>query len=150
MRWMSKLAALGVMWMACGHVPAAEDPCAPDMTDRRFAPDARTLVDFGSRRACGLSGRDEQSPETADVVVWEVGDAVWGRSAAMHKSGAVVIAEKTSDGWRELRRLRSPRPAAYGGFGTQVASNGRWLAVLARRPQGVWVFDLQNLDVAPL
>jgi hypothetical protein len=150
MQWTSKLALLGLMWMACGHVLAAKDPCATDTTNPRLALDARTLVDLGSRRVCGLSARDEQSPETADVVIWEVGGAAWARSAAMHKSGAVVIAEQTPGGWRELRRLRSPQPAAYGGFGTQVASDGRWLAVLARRPQGVWVFDLQNLDAAPL
>lgn len=138
------------MGIASGHVPAVEDPCAPETTNPEFSLDARAKVDLGSRRACGLSGLDEQSPETADVVVWEVGGAAWARSAAMLKSGAVVIVEQSSGGWRELRRLRSPQPAAYGGFGTQVASDGRWLAVLARQPQGVWVFDLQNLDTAPL
>lgn len=150
MQWTFKLAALGLVWMAYGHAPAAEDPCSPGSTNPRFALDARSLIDIGSRRACGLSGRDEQSPETADVVVWDVGSAAWARSAAMHKSGAVIIAEQTPDGWRELRRLRSPQPAAYGGFGIQLASDERWLAVLSRRPQGVWVFDLQNLDAAPV
>ncbi len=150
MQWTLKIAALGLIGIASGHVPAVEGPCAPETTNPAFSLDARAQVALGSRRACGLSGLDEQSPETADVVVWEVGGAAWARSAAMPKSGAVVIVEQSSGGWREVRRLRSPQPAAYGGFGTQVASDGRWLAVLARQPQGVWVFDLQNLDTAPL
>lgn len=150
MQWTSKLAALGLIWLPYGHAPAAEDPCAPGSSNPKLALDARSLVDLGSRRACGLSGQDERSPEAADVVVWDIGGAAWARSAAMHKSGAVVIAEQTPDGWRELRRLRSPQPAAYGGFGIQLASDGRWIAVLSRRPQSIWVFDLQNLDSPPL
>lgn len=149
MQWTSKLFALGLMWTA-GQVHAAQDPCAPDATNPRLAPDAPTMVDLGTRRACGLPWRDESSPETADVVVYEVGAAAWSRRAAMHKPGFVIVAERTSDGWRELRRLRSPEPKAYSGFGTQLASDGRWLSVLSRSPQRVWVFDLQNLDAAPL
>ena len=99
---------------------------------------------------CSNVGEDAGAPDTADVVVWEAGEAHWASTAAMHQSGAVIVAQRTSDGWREIRHIRSPQPVAYGGFGSQLSSNGKWLAVLASRSQRVWIFDLQNVDSTPI
>lgn len=151
MRWMSMLLGLTVF---ASHVSvgAAEEPCAlcaPCAGEPRFAADPRALLDVGELRVCGLPRQDDGVPDSADVVLWEVGEARWAKTAAIHQPGTVVVARRRGNGWRELRRLRSPQPAAYGGFGVQLASNGRWLAVLAARPQRVWVFDLKNLDATP-
>ena len=138
------------LWVASGCVQAIEEPCAPRTGGSRLTVDPRAWFEIGQFRACGLSREGNQVPDSADVVVWEVGEAAWAKTAAMHQSGAVVVARRTDNEWREQSRLRSPQPAAYGGFGAQLASDGRWLAVLAARVQRVWVFDLRNLDATPL
>lgn len=140
----SLFVGVGGAVLACTAM--AHDPCAPRSGSSGATLDPRAWIEIGSLRVCGIPRNDDDAAQTADVLVWEVGEAAWSRNGAFLQPGAVIVARLQEGVWREVRQLRSPQPAAYGGFGTQLASNGRWLAVLSKRPQSVWVFDLSTLE----
>lgn len=130
--------------VALADVPA--EPCAL-VTNGPRAIDPRTWLEVGDLRICTNPKQEQEVPDSADIVVWEVGDANWANSAAINQPGSLLVAQHSSGSWRVIRILRSPHPAAYSGFGSQIASDGRWLAVLEGRQQRVWVFNLDNLSM---
>lgn len=123
----------------------AAEPCAL-VTNGPHATDPRTWLEVGDLRICINPTQEQEVPESSDVVVWEIGDASWADSAAIVQSGSLLVVQHSSGSWQVVRVLRSPHPVAYSGFGSQIASDGRWLAVLEQRQQRVWVFDLDNLS----
>ncbi|WP_201190254.1 hypothetical protein [Pseudomonas fluorescens] len=127
---------------ALADLPA--EPCALVINGSHVT-DPRTWLEVGDLRICTNAGQDEEVPDSADVVVWEAGDAKWASTAPVHQAGSVLVARQSSSRWQVIRTLRSPHPVAYSGFGAQLASDGKWLAVLEGRQQRVWVFDLNNL-----
>lgn len=132
-----------VAGLLLGGALKAQEACSPPVAT---VVDPRIWVEIGALRVCGAPRQDDSVAQRADVLVWESGEATWARKAAFMQPGVVTVAIRQEGAWRAVRELRSPEPAAYGAFGAQLASNGRWLAVLSRRPQSVWMFDLSQPD----
>lgn len=106
---------------------------------------ATVLAELKERqvRVCAIPGAAQGNPDQSDIVVWDPGNASWALSAAMPATGAVQVLARQGETWTLTRVLRSPRPLAYGGFGTQLALAGTTLAVVQAKPVTVWTFDLQ-------
>lgn len=146
MRWSAVLIAFVSLDCCASNSNPDEAACLQAAAPARPGFDARTRIELPSLRLCGFPMQKTDVAESADVVVWEVGDAAWARAAAMHQPGAVIVARKTSGTWDVTKRLLAPEPAAYDGFGVRLASDGVWVAVMTRRTRRVWVFELGNLD----